>query len=198
MDHDVNASDRDLRRELRPLLELTLDWLAGRIPETPHHLAPPCPETAELLTDLVNANRRGLLTINSQPGQQEAGGYWQRATLEAIATPPMAEWLTMRLRAAGLIADHWPLERTPEGRGPVVVSTGRGRETISLLPAGTRAPDPGPDSSTYVVQADAHIAAAFRGGTRSSFPGFEDLLTTVMPSRSSTPCGVRAVGCGAR
>ena len=68
----MNRADRRLwasARTLDDLCELTAMWLEGELEQTPGHLGPPCPETAEITAELVAACRAGFLTWDSQPGR---------------------------------------------------------------------------------------------------------------------------------
>lgn len=106
---------------LAPALAETRDWLLGRVPATPHHLGPPCPETAPLLPALLALNAAQVLTVNSQPSLA-VRGCSQRAYLDVLTSPSRAERLATVLKGHGLLVDHWPLDRPPAGRGPVVVT----------------------------------------------------------------------------
>lgn len=68
----MNRADRKLwasARTLDDLCELTAMWLEGELEQTPGHLSPPMPETAEITAELIAANRAGFLTAGSQPGR---------------------------------------------------------------------------------------------------------------------------------
>jgi hypothetical protein len=77
--------------------ERVVDWLNGRITQTPGHLGPPDPETIPLIPTLTALNRAGFVTDNSQsadgPWQAWVSGFATDATLaglrDAVAGTPL-------------------------------------------------------------------------------------------------------------
>ena len=76
----MNRDDRKLwasARTLDDLCELTAMWLEGELEQTPGHLGPPCPETAEI------TNGRNVVA------EEYAATMWpakaERATSGAVA-----------------------------------------------------------------------------------------------------------------
>lgn len=91
------------------LRELTVDWLEGRVRQTPDHAGPPEAETAEIRDALVALNRGGLLTTGSQPARPitvRDGFLWsgQRAWVDAVGRTELVSPLVRRLHDAGLMA----------------------------------------------------------------------------------------------
>jgi hypothetical protein len=78
-----------------------LDYLDGEIGDTPWHGAPLDPESERILPSLRSLTAAGFLTTNSQPGGIDRWGI-QRAYMEGLAEPEVAERLIERARAAGL------------------------------------------------------------------------------------------------
>lgn len=87
---------------LEDLGELTAGWLQGEGFEHPLYGNGPDEETAEILSDLVALNRRGLVTTFSQPGEPlDDAGFGQRAAVEGCASEEMAR----RIAAVTLYTD---------------------------------------------------------------------------------------------
>jgi len=87
---------------LREFGLLTARWLLGKDAEYPLYGGPPDPETAEILRDLLVLNRRGLVSLFSQPAEPIAsGGSGQRSAFEGLAE----EQLARRVAALTLYTD---------------------------------------------------------------------------------------------
>lgn len=90
--HDAWAS----ARTLSDLSEATIEFLEGRLQETPVHWGPIDPESNQLVPILVSMNRAGLITTCSQPGMTDVEhrgaqrafveGFCDRETAEKIET----------------------------------------------------------------------------------------------------------------
>jgi hypothetical protein len=103
---------------LADLRDLTARWLTGDLSMHPGHCGPPDPETAPMIDVLAAANRRGLLTIGSQPGACETGPdgtsyYRQRGTVIGLADTSSEARLRALASQAGL---HYVAARTPRRR----------------------------------------------------------------------------------
>lgn len=83
------------------LCELSAQFCEGKLSRTPDHGGPRCEETERIAEPLAHANRKGFLTIGSQPGEDaplyyegELRGFGQqRAAVEGWAHPDTAERL---------------------------------------------------------------------------------------------------------
>ncbi len=100
---------------LGQLGELTARWLEGTLAHHPGYGGGPSPETTPLIPLLAAANRSGLVTISSQPGNPPCAGYdgalWaQRPALEAVADFEVAERVCQAAGAAGLHVDAAPAD----------------------------------------------------------------------------------------
>ena len=102
-------------RTLPELGELTAAWLTGANSYQPGYAATgPDRETAELLDVLAAVNRRGLVTISSQPGHAAARGvdgwlWTQHAAVTGFASEATARSITgyLNVRGYGLNLRTW-------------------------------------------------------------------------------------------
>ncbi len=101
--------DRSLWRQARCLedvAELTARWLEGSVRVSPSYGGRPHAETQELMPLLVDLNRAGVLTSQSQPGyvgEGADGARWeQRAGLEGFCHEDLAESLVRTASAMGM------------------------------------------------------------------------------------------------
>ncbi|MFD1860787.1 hypothetical protein EHW97_11970 [Aeromicrobium camelliae] len=75
----------NVARSLDDLAAATIDFLEGRLQETPLHGGLPNPESLPLIPTLVAMNRAGFVTTDSQPGSiNEPTRRVQRAYVEGI------------------------------------------------------------------------------------------------------------------
>ncbi len=78
-------------RSLRDLADATVDFLEGKLQETPSHMGPPDSESASLIPMLVRMNRSGFMTTSSQPGLIAVPeGSAQRAYVEGFCNEETA------------------------------------------------------------------------------------------------------------
>lgn len=106
---------------LTELGELTARWLTGELGQTPTYDGPPDPETLQtpgVVPALVAANRAGLLTTQSQPGDHAPPGSCgaalrQRAALEALAEEATVDRLDRAIGGTSLwmVTHRWPRRR---------------------------------------------------------------------------------------
>lgn len=87
---------------LADLGELTARYLLGEFPRTPTHYGPPCEETTSIRDRLVQLNRAGLVSENSQPGEIDQYGR-QRAWVEGFCDATTREAIEDAGIRAGLI-----------------------------------------------------------------------------------------------
>lgn len=87
-------------------------WLLGEVETTPWHLGPPCSETAQITAWLLEFNRAGFVTTNSQPGlplTPDGSSMWrQRAWVDGTMTTSRARAIVTACQAHDLIALEWP------------------------------------------------------------------------------------------
>ncbi|KAF2484958.1 methylenetetrahydrofolate reductase-domain-containing protein [Neohortaea acidophila] len=111
----TNEHNRKLWGEpktLRDISDLIENYMSGKVESLPWSEAPVSSETSELKDDLIELNRRGFLTINSQPAVDGAkssdpvfgwgprNGYvYQKAYLELLITPKIIETVIERMDA---------------------------------------------------------------------------------------------------
>lgn len=98
---DSGNADREAwerARTLEDLGELTARWLDGTLKYMPGYADEPDQETEPIRGVLAAANRRGLVTTDSQPGVPMDAGSGQRAAVEGYAKEEVAR----RLGALGL------------------------------------------------------------------------------------------------
>lgn len=102
---DLDRTIWQSARTLTDLGNLTADWLDGRLNYCPGWTAGddpttrrPDPETTPLVPVLAALNRRGLVTINSQPGHHlNADRVGQRAAVEGLCDQSTLGWLRRTL-----------------------------------------------------------------------------------------------------
>lgn len=121
----MNRADRKLwqsARTLDDLCELTAMWLEGELQQTPGHLGPPMPETAEITAELIAANRAGFLTWGSQPGEDWDLGWCQRAAVTGFVPESriIAVRRALNIRGLWFIEAKAPRRRTDSGSAMVV------------------------------------------------------------------------------
>lgn len=63
-------------RDVGDIGRLTMDWLYGRLHQTPGHCAPPCDETLPYIHVIADANLSGFVTTCSQAGDHGDGDSW--------------------------------------------------------------------------------------------------------------------------
>lgn len=100
-------------RTFEDVAVLTAQWLRGLLLFHPNgHRGGTDPETLPLVDVLAAANRAGILTVQSQPGELAAlhGRPWrQRAFVTAfVADPALARALHARAAEAGLVVRAYP------------------------------------------------------------------------------------------
>lgn len=92
--------------------ELTARWLEGDIGTCPGYYGRPDEETEELIPTLAALNRSGFVTIGSQPGKGPTRGaweepemrwWWQRAAVDGLAQPEIADRIQEASAASGLL-----------------------------------------------------------------------------------------------
>ena len=109
-------------------------WLEGRVSGSPGCSAGPDDETLPLVPVLARLNRRGFVTVMSQPGDAGTmadGRPWtQRAAVEGrmAASDPLLRRIVRAARAAGLLVTVHGCERAV-GPSRGFVATRRGTET---------------------------------------------------------------------
>ncbi|MGO1536891.1 MAG: DUF6919 domain-containing protein [Yaniella sp.] len=90
---------------LRDLASATVDFLEGRLQETPSHGGPPSAETDDLGPALVQMNQSGFITMDSQPGCRDvASGDMQRAYVTGICDDEAAGVLERGVSLTELVA----------------------------------------------------------------------------------------------
>jgi hypothetical protein len=110
----VNRADRKRwasARTLGDLGELTAQWCAGDIAQTPAHCGGPAAETLPYLQLLAAVNRRGFVTTNSQA----AGRTWN-AWVDGFATPDTLSRLAACIGGSPLTAEAHSRGATREER----------------------------------------------------------------------------------
>lgn len=95
-------------RTLGDLGELTVQWLEGKLGQTPDCPAPHDEETRPLVPVLAAANRAGYMTDCSQPAEAPVTGYdgrtWeQRAAVSGFATDRVLDRIRQAVNRAGLL-----------------------------------------------------------------------------------------------
>lgn len=99
--------------------ELTVRYLRGELAESPSYLGPTDPETGPIRDDLVALNTAGLVTTQSQPGddaEEVRGEIWeQRAFVEAWCARDTAERLWRALERQGDV--EWRVTPVASFRG---------------------------------------------------------------------------------
>ncbi|NDK30615.1 DUF6919 domain-containing protein [Nesterenkonia haasae] len=91
-------------RSLGDLAAATIEFLEGRLPETPLHGGPPHSESSPLIPSLVAMKRAGFVTTDSQPGwMDESTRCTQRAYVEGICNESTAAKITEDLLAEDLV-----------------------------------------------------------------------------------------------
>jgi len=110
---------------LADLGELTAQWCAGAITETPGHAGPPDDETLPYLDLLAAVNRAGFVTENSQAADRD----WT-AWVCGFADSATTGWLLSDAAGAGLTGKglepraqeeirYWYLRRCPQARSAI-------------------------------------------------------------------------------
>lgn len=108
---------------LRSLGQLTADWLEGRNLYLPAYGATcPDPETRPLIPALAAANRAGLVTDCSQPGQEPELGYNGRLWRQLAAVSGFCDE-----RTAASLADAFAPHATEDGLYVYIWAPGRKR-----------------------------------------------------------------------
>ena len=90
-------------RTFEELCEVNIRFLRGELPESPCHFGPPDPETSEIREALIELNRRGFLTTDSQPGILSSPHERQRAYVTGLARDPVAADIAARELYSDLI-----------------------------------------------------------------------------------------------
>lgn len=97
-------------KRVQDIADLFVNYMSGKVASLPWCEAPVQPETDVLKEDLIDLNKRGLLTINSQPAVDGAkssdpvngwgprGGYvYQKAYLEVLIHPHLIDEIINRM-----------------------------------------------------------------------------------------------------
>ena len=90
-------------RTFEELCAVNIRFLRGELPESPGHGGPPDPETSEIQDALIELNRRGFLTTESQPGTIFSPHAKQRAYVTGLAKAPVAADIAARELYSDLI-----------------------------------------------------------------------------------------------
>lgn len=108
-------------RSLDELRDLMVEFIEGKVTETPWHLGPLEPESTEIRDHLREINRHGFVTDNSQPGGIYTEGK-QRAYVSGIVTPGMYVRLREFAHAEGYVFASNPGQQlAPSETIPVTV-----------------------------------------------------------------------------
>jgi hypothetical protein len=117
------ASPWDDARSIDDLARATIAFLRGELNQTPSHGAPPDPETAPLVADLIALNIAGFVTTSSQPGDRDPR--WpQRAYVQGICSEEVAARIEMGLLGTELVVLSFAPGST--GDGNIAVSLDEG------------------------------------------------------------------------
>jgi hypothetical protein len=111
-------------RSFDDLCNLTVRFLKRELPLTPTHYGPVDPETTTIAPALIDLNRRGFLTVCSQPGVAE-GSFAQRAYVDGVAPKATALALAAKTLHSDLLVHVLP---PGDDRGigiPITVEDGR-------------------------------------------------------------------------
>lgn len=101
-------------RDMDDIGRLTMDWLYGRLHQTPGHCAPPCDETLPYIHVIADANLSGFVTTCSQAGDSDGADSWSADVYGFVSEAALAR-MREAISGAGLVMETWCRGREHNG-----------------------------------------------------------------------------------